>query len=446
MKRLFLLLSTLMLAGVCEAAPVRIAGQVTNGSRNKAPAAGATIKLVRMDEQNGGAAVLRTAKADARGAFDMGRVDVPQDDLLFARVEWQGYPYISPAYDGGKQLQGFDIKPEKLELAVFDTTEDDPPMAFSVHHVAVKTEGANLKCIERIVVENGSNKTYIGTGKNGITILLPLPKGAKDVKIDPRLVDAKLHNFNGVYGVSKPIMPQEAGQRNAVIVEYTMPWTKEGVNLSRKLQYPTLFFFVAREESDKELQVNAPQLGKDETQELPIDGGMQKRIVNPIGSPQGPEPALQAGTDVKIVVTRPTNPLVWAFVAFVGALCAIVPLTLLRKRAAPRKPIVVTNGDIGVNTGKSHPVGAEVTHNGGARKIAEPATGASVNGRIHTALAVSPDLIAMPPAARELIDRLAQLDEDWEAGKIERDVYDERRAAWKTKLIELLSTSDNSRN
>jgi hypothetical protein len=52
----------------------------------------------------------------------------------------------------------------------------------------------------------------------------------------------------------------------------------------------------------------------------------------------------------------------------------------------------------------------------------------------------------MPPAARELIDRLAQLDEDWEAGKIERDVYDERRAAWKTKLIELLSTSDNSRN
>jgi hypothetical protein len=238
---------------------VRIAGQVTNGSRNKAPAVGATIKLVRMDEQNGGATVLRTAKSDARGAFDMGRVDVPQDDLLFARVEWQGYPYISPAYDGSKQLQGFSIQPEKLQLAVFDTTEDDPPMAFSVHHVAVKTEGANLKCIERIVVENGSNKTYVGTGKDGITILMPLPKGAKDVKIDPRLVDAKLHNFNGVYGVSKPIMPQEAGQRNAIIVEYTMPWSREGVNLTRKLQYPTLFFFVAREESDKALRIDAPQ-------------------------------------------------------------------------------------------------------------------------------------------------------------------------------------------
>jgi hypothetical protein len=173
---------------------------------------------------------------------------------------------------------------------------------------------------------------------------------------------------------------------------------------------------------------------------------MQSRIVNPIGSPQGPEPALQAGTEVKIVVTRPTNPLVWAFVAFVGALCAVVPLTLLRKRASPRKAVLSDNGEIGVSTGKSHSPGAEVTPNVGARKIAEPASGASVNGRIHTAFAVSPDSIAMTPAARELIDRLAQLDEDWEAGKIERDAYDERRAAWKTKLIELLSTSDNSRN
>lgn len=435
-----------MLIGASHAAPVRIAGQVTNGSRNKAPAAGATIKLVRMDEQNGGATVLRTAKSDARGAFDMGRVDVPQDDLLFARVEWQGYPYISPAYDGGKQLQGFDIKPDKLELAVFDTTEDDPPMAFSVHHVAIKTEGANLKCTERIVVENGSNKTFVGTGKEGITILMPLPKGAKDVKIDPRLVDAKLHNFNGVYGISKPIMPQEAGQRNAIIVEYTLPWSREGVNLSRKLQYATLFFFVAREESDKELKITAPQLGKDETQELPIDGGMQTRIVNPIGNPQGPEPALQAGTDVKIVVTRPTNPLVWAFVAFVGALCAVVPLTLLRKRVSPRKVASDGNGEIGVSTGRTHSPSADVAPHDGAGKIAEPASGASVNGRIHTASAVSPDSIAMSSAAREWIDKLAQLDEDWEAGKIERDDYDQRRAAWKTKLIELLSTSDNSRN
>jgi hypothetical protein len=446
MKRLFLFLSTLILAGVCQAAPVRIAGQVTNGSRNKAPAAGATIKLVRMDEKNGGATVVATAKSNARGAFDMGRVDVPQDDLLFARVEWQGYPYISPAYDGGKQLQGFKIQPEKLDLAVFDTTEDQPPLAFSVHHVAIKTEGANLKCIERIVVENGSNKTFTGGGKEGITILMPLPKGAKDVKIDPRLVDAKLHNFNGVYGISKPIMPQEAGQRNAIIVEYSMPWSREGVNLSRKLQYPTLFFFVAREESDRELKINAPQLGKDETQELPIDGAVQARIVNPIGNPQGPEPALQAGTEMKITVTRPTNPLVWAFVAFVGALCAVVPLTLVRKRVSPRKSDAVRNGEIGVSTGQPYAPDADVVGHESARKIAEPVSGASVYGRIHTALAVSPDSIAMPPAAREWIDRLAQLDEDWEAGKIERDEYDQRRAAWKTKLIELLSTSDNSRN
>jgi hypothetical protein len=131
---------------------------------------------------------------------------------------------------------------------------------------------------------------------------------------------------------------------------------------------------------------------------------MQTRIVNPIGNPQGPEPALQAGTDVKIVVTRPTNPLVWAFVAFVGALCAVVPLTLLRKRVAPRKVASDTNGEIGASTGRTHSPNADMALHDGAGKIAEPASGASVNGRIHTASAVSPDSIAMSSAAREWID------------------------------------------
>jgi hypothetical protein len=419
---------------------------VINASRNNAAAPNATVQLVRMDEQTAEPKVLKSAKTNAQGDFDLGRIDVPADDLLFARVEWAGYPYIAPAYDGGQQLQGVRVQPERLDLPVFDTTTEPPNLGFTVHHVAVKVEGQNLKCIERIVVENTTNKTFVGEGKDGITILPALPKGARDVKLDPRVVDAKLHKFNSVYGISKPIMPEAAGQRNAVIIEYTMPFTKQGVDLSRRLQYATRFFFVAREESDKELKIEAPKLGPDETQQLPIDGDMQSRIVNVIGSPQAPDAALKPGDEVKIVVSRPTNWLVWAFVGFVGALCAVVPLTMLRRR---RPPIVVTSQDDGesvVNTSAFNTSNGATTVSGDAVKIAEPTSGASVNGRIHTAGALASESLEMPSAAREWIEKLARLDEDWEAGKLDREEYQQRRAAWKTKLIELLSTSGHSNN
>ncbi len=419
------------------AAPVRFAGRVINGTRGDAPAAGAAIRLLRLDTETGKGQTLATAKSNARGDFDMGRLNVPADDLLFARIEWNGYPYVEPAFDGGGRLEGANIQPDRLSLRVYDTTPESPPLVFTAHHIAVKSEGANLKCIERMVIENPSNRTYVG-GDEGVTILLPLPKGAKDVRLDADAVDARLVKVGSVYGVAKPILPAAAGVRNALIVEYSMPWAREGVNLSRRLQYPVKFFFVAREQSDSKLQVTAPRLGAVQETQLPLEGQMQTRLINAIGSPQNPQPALKAGDEVQVVVSRAVNPLVWAFVAFVGVLFLAVPLTLLRSRnSRSRLAVQPANNaqsdmDRGTSSGAKRSGGSSV-------KIAEPGPQASV---IPGILADGTELsspLAAPSAAREWIDKIALLDDDWEAGKLEQNEYQRRRAAWKQKVVELWS-------
>lgn len=333
MKRFFKLqlaawFVVLICTAMTPAAPLRVAGQVTNGTHNNGPVAGAPVRLLRLDQASGQSQLLKTVKSDKTGRFDLGHFDVKPEDLLFARVEWQGYPYVAPAYVGPSHSHEANIKPDKLELRVFDTTKDSPRLSFTVHHVAIESDGSNLKCVERIVVDNPTRRTYIGSGDDGVTIGLALPAGAKDVAVDPSIPDASLVKIGKVYGVAKPITPSVHNERNAIIVNYTLPWASGGIDLSRRLLYPARFFFVARTESDRKLKIAAEQLGPDQDTSLPLEGGMQTRIVNSIGPSKDSKPVLDAGTMVAINVSRSINPLVWAFVAFVGALCLAVPLTL----------------------------------------------------------------------------------------------------------------------
>lgn len=417
MKRLTLFFFLFVCAMPCRAATVRFAGRVVNGSRGDAAAKGALVRLIRVDAQGGKSRVLATTKSDARGTFDLGPLLLPDNDLVFTRVEWQGYPYIAPAFDGGKQLGEVKVSPSALALRVFDTTTEDTPLVMTAQHVAIKTEGQRLKCIERMVVENQSNRTFLGTGKQGITVLLPLPKGAQGVQVDPQSgTDAKLVKIGEVYGVAKPIMPVAAGERNAIIISYTLPWAKGGIDLSRRLQYPVKFFFVAREASDRKLQIEAPRLGRDQEAPVPIGGAMQTRIVNPIGGPMLRAPVLNNGEMISIKVTRPVNVLVWAFVAFVGALFLVVPLALVGTRKGRRAPQIVAPS-------APHEV---------AVKSREPVAQASVIRRI-----LPP---RMPDEAQVWVDRIAQLDDEWESGSLERDDYLQRRDHAKNEVVSVLSS------
>lgn len=434
MKRSFSLTASLltlfcMLSARVAGAASPMAGTVTDGTRN-APAVGAAVQLLRPNGNAQAWTLVKAAKSDAAGRFSFGTLPLAADDLLLARVTWQGYDYEVPAYDGAGRLKQFDpnlkIKPAQLAVQVFDSTAEPPPLTAIVHHIAIETKDRDLKCIERIVLENPTRRTYLG-GADGVTAQFAIPPGAREVALDPEIKNATLTRTGNTVAIAMPITPAAYNNRNAIIFNYLMSWPlslpwHRSINLSRKLRYPTRFFFVARTEPDRALKVVAPQLGADIDAPLPIDGNMQSRIVNSIGGPMVPTPSLEAGTQVAIGIQRATNPLVWAFVMFVVALCVMVPLAVLR----------VGRGSASKSTSR-------------ADKITEPAWGASVNGASpsyaegsqQAMSAFSP--VQLSEQARDLIDKIAHLDDEWQNGDIGTEAYHKQRALWKERLMVMLS-------
>ena len=398
----------------------------------------ASVQLIRPGDK-GAKKVLETTRTDAAGRFLFPAQEWGKDELLMANVPHQGYDYAAVAYDGGNKLKavGMTVNPAQVDVSTYDTTTKNVPLQFQVHHLAVKSTATGLNVIERIVVINPTEKTFLGIGPRKISVLLNVPKGAKDVKLDPKITDAKLIKTSSGYGIERPITPQSYGARNALIFSYNMdwpsplPWAKK-IDLSREIDYPTQFFFVARLPDDKNLEVEAPLLGQATDADLPIDGKTETRIVNSIGAPQMPgmpggeknDPVLSAGSKMPVVIERPVNPLFWAFSAMVVGLIVFLPVAMIKPRRDRSAAKSVKSAER--SAGQRVKLPASV-----APPTAVVAGGASSasNGADLT----------LTPQAQTLIAQIAQLDDEHEAGRIENQDYQARRAAWKAQLMDTLN-------
>jgi hypothetical protein len=432
MKKTFpLFLFTAALASAALAAPTTISGLAKDGTTPNKPLAGVTVQLVRPGDK-GAKTVLGSTRTDASGRFVFPAKDYGESDLLMATINRQGFDYWAVAYDGGNKLKqvGITVNPSKVDLLVFNTSTQPVPIDFQAHHVAIEATDTGLKCIERIVVHNHSKLTFLGVGPRKITVLLDVPAGAKDIKLDPKITDATMVKTQDGWGISKAITPDAYGVSNALIFSYNiawpspLPWAKS-IDLSRKTIYPTKFFFVARLAKDKALQVTAPKLSPDTDAPLEIDGVKESRIINSIGAPMMPEggapAALSADQELAITVSKPVNSTFWGFAAMTVALCLFLPLAMIKPRKGKAKS--------GLNS-----------------KFAEPSSGALVSEQTYAQGAVFSALngfgtdIALTPMSRDLIQKIADLDDSHEAGQIGEEEYQSRRLAWKKQLIESLGT------
>ena len=430
MKPTLLFLAALCSAQLAVAAPTPIAGVVRDGTTGNRPLPGATVQLIRPGDK-GAKKILQTVRTDAAGRYVFAAQEWGSDDLLMANVPHQGYDYAAVAYDGGNKLKavGMTVNPAQVDVSTYDTTTKNVPLQFQAHHLAIKSTETGLNVIERIVVINPTEKTFLGIGPRRISVLLNVPKGARDVALDPKITDAKLIKTTSGYGIERPITPQAYGARNAIIFSYNidwpskLPWAKK-IDLSREINYPTQFFFVARLPDDKNLEVEAPLLGKATNAKVPIDGKEETRVVNSLGPPQMPgmpggeknDPVLSAGANMPVIIARPVNPLFWAFSAMVVGLIVFLPVAMIK----PRRDKSI----------EARAKSAEPRAKQGVKLPASAPAAATTNGAAD---------LTLTPQAQTLIAQIAQLDDEHEAGRIEDEDYQTRRAACKAQLIDKLN-------
>lgn len=422
MKRLTLLLAVLAIgAGRAHAAPVSIGGTVLNGTTNQ-PWVGGTVELVALDDK-GGHNQMGSVKTDASGRYTFPAATYGPEALMVVSAKYEGVGYWHVAFAGGRAATG--------GFKIYESSNKALPITFMAHHLAIETSSLGLKCVERIVVRNGTHQTLLGVGPNQVSVLLDIPKGARNVKLDPKTVDGKLVKTESGWGVSKKILPDEYSptgegfRPDPIIFNYEMdwpspwPWSKQ-LDFSRHVLYPTSFFFVNRKPDDKELKVEAPLLSADQVQQVPIDGQTQDRLVNAVGQPMGP-PSLKPDQELKITISRPAPASMYGFAALAVAICLFIPVAMARpkggkgQRAKSEEPAV-----LGIVNGQTSTPGGF------------PEYSLTLNG-------FGTDL-ALGAESRELIEKIATLDDRREAGVIDEDEYRTQRVAWKKRLIELLGS------
>lgn len=429
--QIFLFVALVIVALPSLAATGRVAGKVINKTTGK-PVAGLSVKLIRIGPDRRDVTVA-TATSGAQGQFSFPTFTASNQQIFMAQTSFQGQRFEQVSFDGTghlKEMTGIEVDPNKVELAVYDKSAKMPGFEFVVHHLAITREERILKVVVRIVAQQMSNWVYDGSA-GPAKIKLYVPPGARDVTLDPKIKDGKIEkegeNYNFVFA-KRVLLPQGMQRPASILVNYTLDWPRSApwnrkIDLTQPVSYPTKFFFVARPPGDKDLKLVAPLLGGDEQQDITNDKQEKvTKIVNAIGMPMVEKPVLMPGQTVAISLEQPLNPLVWAFVMFVGALIAIVPLVL---RTSGRK---AESGDY-----------QEDDKNPG--NLLEPAYRADVLGETFR----SPSGNSAPSGgAQKLILAIAELDEEFAAGGLDEKTYQNRRAAWKKELVELLDEGQSA--
>lgn len=412
-------------------AATQIQGTVINGANNKG-VQGIEVELRRNGPPNKpGKLITKTTSGDG-GHFSFAVPADETDSSLMVRADYKGYPYQVPAYDGGRRFTQFDvdIDPTKVRLPIYESTRSLVPLEISASHLSIRPLAKGISCQEYMIVNNPTPKTFLGIGDDDATVLLDLPKGAKNVRIDAKSEGAKLNKRPSNYSVSLPIPPSKDAPGETIIVNYEMDWPsrlpwKRVLDLSREVQYPIQFFFVQRESSDRILEVKGflktdkkeVPLSSGQSIQMDINGEPQDVIINAVGNPQAEEMEIMPGNELHITVHTPTNPAFWAFMAFLLLIIVLVPFVLW-KRPHSHSP---NTDEVGIIVKPAQ------------QKAGQDAGAKSTFSAQHL----------QSPEAQHLIKQIAILDDEYEAGKIDAGDYHAKRAAYKRELIQMASKHEN---
>ena len=375
------LLLILILSGVVYAQGEGvIEGQVVNGTAD-GPPVGAGITVTLRLYQGDAVTDTLTTTTDAEGRFRFEGLDTDPALGYQPQARYQGVTYSSPP-----PPLSFAGEQTALEttISVYETTEDDAAITLDSVHIIADSFGEVLRISEIHLFGNSGDRTYVGE----TTVRIPLPPGAEGLSYHQGAEEERFIQEGDMLLDTAPVPPGR--ESSLAFFSYHLMAAGGSVPLERQFAYPV-----------GQLNILAAQ------------------------------PGLQIESD-QLIAKGPEN--------FQGRQYALYSATGL----GPDAPLVAT----------LIPVVDEASPGGGAMPPDHPGAAASGRGSqgvlrwLGFALAglvlaggvayvTATRSQAAPPApawetdpqARRLLVQLADLEDDYEAGRVEADEYERRRAA-----------------
>ncbi len=368
----------------------KIDGQIVEGTKGATLAPTAPISLTLYSAAAGmTSAITQTAQADASGHFTFSNLDTNATTRYLAVADYNGLSYSTDILTFGANQTTLPVT-----LTVYETTTDPAGISVQQTHLVMSVQTRSFVVDEIVVVQNNSDRTYIGataTGPHRITLSLPLLAGAQDIQFqDPQAGNTSLPGTD-VISYTMPFMPGS----DQVVFEYTVPFNPPTYEFNLKLPFDTNTFSLLW--SDVGATMQSQQLG------TPTPFSMQ-------GGPafvQSTANGVKAGTTIAATFNN-------------------LPATVATPTAGGTPPATAapTNNTLQI-------VGVAVI-----AVAALAAVGLLLYPILRRRQARA---VAAPGENRrmELLQAMADLDDEFEAGKIPEQEYRDQRAQLKAELLEL---------
>jgi hypothetical protein len=363
-------------------------GQVTNGTTGE-PQGNVEVRLYGF--QGDTQVEELTAQADNEGHFTFENLATEHSISYLVEGTYQDITYVS------QQPAVFtpDSTETNLSLEVYETTADQSVLSVTQLHFLVSFAPGSVNVAQVFVVGNNSNRSYMG--ENGQTFTFSLPPQAADVTFqnDPA-GDRFVETENG-YADTEPVVPGPQG--SSVVAVYAVPY--DGDTLEIDVPVPATVVSANVLMQDVGVKLNSEQLQFAEARSIQ---GQNFAIYNGTSLP--------AGQNIKLTLAG-LNDLDFTEAGGAGA---VTPGLVNVDQGLLRWIIIGLGGAIIVLAAAVYPyLRPQLTHQAGL-DAADPDT-----------------------RRQQLLLLLARLDETYEAGELDEQVYRRARARYKAELAELLA-------
>jgi hypothetical protein len=373
--RFAFLLSLLTIGWVPAPQGGGVAGQVSNGTPGGSVPAGLPVTLYVFSGEEEADAYTTTLADD--GSFRFDDVSLAEGAFLQAGVFHHDVEYLSEpvAPEPGQQEL-------VLPVVIYETTEDPSTVQVTQLHLFLFRQGDRLQMAEYYLIGNTGHRTYVGVEESGMdrrtTLTFSLPDGAENLSFDgPGLGERFVEREGEAFVDTFPISP---GSTTAeVSFGYELPY-REGMQVARVFDMP----------------VNSVVL-------VPMEEGLVLRgegLTLMDGQETGMGPAVSYAA---------------------GPLAAGEPLVF----TLSTHPQTAADSSVPVGTTPGRDTAREVS-------IGLVALAAAVV--VGYLLLRSPAFGPLPAQARPLVENIAALDANFEAGQVSEKSYNRKRRTLKRQL------------
>lgn len=304
-----------------------ITGLVTNKTTGQ-PVPAALVELGIFDET--AALDQRSTLTDAQGRYRFEALPTDPGLVFAARTQYPaGVPYSTgfTAFESGNSVL-------ELPVEVFETTTDATGITLDRVHYIVEFEPGAALIAEVVMLSNRADRAFLGEDGGGLRFTLP--DGAQDLAIDGDQGQGRFAPIEGGFVDRLALAPGESSRQ--ILYRYRLPYDGDALQIKRRLPYPAANINALV--SDIGQQVESPQLRSEAKRQtgtgayfnlvgenLPRGSEVSIGLARlAVAAGQGPGAASGAGSRVGVFVL--------AGLALLGA-AALVALPLWRDRGAP---------------------------------------------------------------------------------------------------------------